>query len=167
MLSGGPMMGQPLPSTKVPIVKGSSGILALTPAEIASKPTMPCIRCGSCVTACPCGLMPLEMAARARMGDLQGAADYGLTDCVACGSCSYVCPSHIPLVQYFNFAKGALTEQQRAKHKQDETKRLAAQREERMERIKAAKREAMAKRKAEMAAKKAQKEKEATEKVAS
>lgn len=167
MLSGGPMMGQPLPSTKVPIVKGSSGVLALTEAEVASKPTMPCIRCGSCVTACPCGLLPLEMAARARMGDLQGAADYGLSDCVSCGSCSFVCPSHIPLVQYFNFAKGALTEQQRAKHKQDETKRLAAHREERMERIKAAKREANARRKAERAAKKAQQEKEAAEQVAS
>ena len=27
-------------------------------------------------------------------------------DCIACGSCSYVCPSSIPLVQYFNYAKG-------------------------------------------------------------
>ena len=161
LISGGPMMGQPLPSTKVPIVKGSSGILALTHKEVSGKPVMPCIRCGSCVTACPCGLLPLEMAARARIGDLQGAADFGLTDCVACGSCSYVCPAHIPLVQYFNYAKGALTEQQRAKHKQDETKRLAAARNERMERIAAAKREAMAKRKAEMAAKKAQEAAEA------
>ena len=158
LLSGGPMMGQPLHSTQVPIVKGSSGILALTQQEIAGKPAMPCIRCGSCVTACPCGLLPLEMAARARMGDLQGAADFGLTDCVSCGSCSYVCPAHIPLVQYFNYAKGALTEQQRAKYKQEETKRLAAARDERMARIAAAKKAAMAKRKAEMAAKKANKE---------
>jgi len=156
LLSGGPMMGQPLPGTQAPIVKGTSGILALTQMEVASKPAMPCIRCGSCVTVCPCGLLPLEMAARARIGDLQGAADFGLTDCVSCGSCSYVCPAHIPLVQYFNYAKGALTEQQRAKHKQEETKRLAAARNERMERQAAAKREAMAKRKAEMAAQKSQ-----------
>jgi len=155
LLSGGPMMGQPLPEQRVPIVKGTSGILALTTAEVASKPTMPCIRCASCVDVCPCGLLPLEMANRARNADLQGAADFGLMDCVSCGSCSYVCPAHIPLVQYFNYAKGALMEQQRAKHKQEETKRLAAARAERMERIAAAKREAMAKRKAEMAAKKA------------
>ena len=155
LLSGGPMMGQPLPSMDVPIVKGTSGVLALTGKETTFKEAMPCIRCGSCVHACPCGLLPLEMAARARTGDLQGAADFGLTDCVSCGSCSYVCPAHIPLVQYFNYAKGALTEQQRAKHKQDETKRLAAARSGRMEKIAQAKKDMMAKRKAELAAKKA------------
>ena len=155
LISGGPMMGQPLPSTKVPIVKGSGGILALTAAETASKPAMPCIRCGSCVTACPCGLLPLEMANRARANDFDGAVKFGLMDCIACGSCSYVCPSHIPLVQYFNFAKGALTEKQRAQHKQEETRRLAEARTIRMEAIAKAKKEAMAKRKQEMAAKKA------------
>jgi electron transport complex protein RnfC len=161
LISGGPMMGQPLPSMEVPVVKGTSGILALTQKEAAIKEAMPCIRCGSCVTACPCGLLPLEMASRARAGDLDGAASYGLTDCVSCGSCSYVCPAHIPLVQYFNYAKGALTEQQRAKHKQDETKRLAEARNERMEKIKQAKKEMMAKRKAEAAAKKAKQKAEA------
>jgi electron transport complex protein RnfC len=161
LLSGGPMMGQPLPSLDVPVVKGTSGILALTNKEAATKETMPCIRCGSCVTACPCGLVPLEMASYARIGDLQGAADIGLADCVSCGSCSYVCPSHIPLVHYFNYAKGALTELQRAKHKQDETKRLAEARNIRMEKIAQAKKEMMAKRKAEKAAKKARENEQA------
>ncbi len=155
IISGGPMMGQPLPGLQVPIVKGSGGILALTSAEAAQKQVMPCIRCGSCVTACPCGLLPLEMANRARNNDLDGSVKFGLMDCIACGSCAYVCPSHIPLVQYFNFAKGALTEKQRAQHKQEETKRLAEARNNRMEEIARAKREAMEKRKAEMAAKKA------------
>lgn len=164
LLSGGPMMGQPLPSLEVPIVKGSSGILVLTKKEAATREAMPCIRCGSCVTACPCGLVPLEMAAHARIGDLQGAADLGITDCVSCGSCSYVCPAHIPLVQYFNYAKGALTEQQRAKYKQEETKRLAEARTVRMEKIKQAKKEMMAKRKAEMAAKKAKQEEQENQK---
>jgi electron transport complex protein RnfC len=156
IIGGGPMMGQPLPGTSVPIVKGNGGILALTNAETAQKKTMPCIRCGSCVTACPCGLLPLEMANRARSNDLDGAVKFGLTDCIACGSCSYVCPSHIPLVQYFNYAKGALTEQQRTQYKREETRRLTETRNIRMEAIAEAKRAAMAKRKAEMAAKKAQ-----------
>jgi electron transport complex protein RnfC len=149
------MMGQPLPETRVPIVKGSGGILALTNREIASREAMPCIRCGSCVRACPCGLLPLEMASRARVGDFEAAVNFGLMDCIACGSCSYVCPSHIPLVQYFSHAKGALTERQRKQHKQEETRRLAVARTERMEALKKAKREAMEKRKKEMAAKKA------------
>ena len=155
IIGGGPMMGQPLPETGVPIVNGSGGILALTAQEIARKQAMPCIRCGSCVNACPCGLLPLEMASRARIGDFDAAVDFGLMDCISCGSCSYVCPSHIPLVQYFSHAKGALTEQQRRQHKQEEIRRLVEARTERMEALKKAKREAMEKRKKEMAAKKA------------
>jgi len=154
LISGGPMMGQPLPSTRVPAVKGSNGLLALTAAEIQAAPEMPCIRCASCVRACPCGLVPLEMAANINAGGLDASVKLGLLDCIACGSCSYVCPSHIPLVQYFNYAKGELAARQRAQHKQGETKRLAEARNERMEAIKKAKREAMLKRKQEMEAKK-------------
>lgn len=160
MLSGGPMMGQPLPDTRVPIVKGSGGIVALTIAEMANKRPMPCIRCASCVSVCPCGLLPLEMAALARNSDLDGAVNAGLLDCISCGSCAYVCPAHIPLVQYFNYAKGAVTEQQRARHKQEETRRLAAARQERLERQKQARREVLARRKAEMAVDKKQAENE-------
>lgn len=154
LISGGPMMGQPLPSTRVPAVKGSNGLLALTKKEIHAAPEMPCIRCASCVQACPCGLVPLEMAANIRAGNLDNSVNLGLLDCIACGSCSYVCPSHIPLVQYFNYAKGELAQRQRMQHKQGETKRLSEARAERMEKIQQAKREAMKKRKAEMEAKK-------------
>ncbi|MEW7979992.1 MAG: electron transport complex subunit RsxC [Candidatus Sedimenticola endophacoides] len=154
LISGGPMMGQPLPSTRVPVVKGSNGLLALSAREVKSAPEMPCIRCASCVQACPCGLLPLEMASNIRSGSLDNSVKLGLLDCVACGSCSYVCPSHIPLVQYFNYAKGELASRQRSQHKQGETKRLIEARNERMEAIKKAKREAMLKRKKEMEAKK-------------
>lgn len=161
LLGGGPMMGQPLPDTCVPIVKGSGAVLALAASETIAREAMPCIRCGACVQVCPCGLVPLDMAAFTRKGDMEGANSIGLMDCVSCGSCSYVCPAHIPLVQYFNHAKGALREQQRNKQKQDETKRLAEARSARMEKIAQAKRDMMAKRKAEMEAKKKQQEAEA------
>ncbi|MEL0583984.1 MAG: electron transport complex subunit RsxC [Candidatus Thiodiazotropha sp. (ex. Lucinoma kazani)] len=154
LISGGPMMGQPLPNSRVPAVKGSNALLALTENEILESPEMPCIRCASCVQACPCGLVPLEMAQHINGGSLDNSVKLGLLDCIACGSCSYICPSHIPLVQYFNFAKGELAARQRAQHKQGETKRLAESRTERMEAIKKAKREAMMKRKREMAEKK-------------
>ena len=156
LISGGPMMGQPLPSTRVPVVKGSNGLLALTAAEVSEQQEMPCIRCGSCVRACPCGLVPLSMASTIRSGSLDASVNLGLLDCIGCGSCAYVCPSHIPLVQFFNYAKGELASRQRAQHKQGETKRLIEARTQRMEAIKAAKREAMAKRKRDMDAKKAQ-----------
>jgi len=162
LISGGPMMGQPLPSTRVPVVKGSNGLLALTDREIRKAPVMPCIRCGSCVQACPCGLVPLEMAANIRAGGLDASVNLGLLDCIACGSCSYVCPAHIPLVQFFNYAKGELAARQRMKHKQGETRRLADARNERMEAIKREKRRAMQKRKQELAAKKAREAEAAT-----
>jgi len=166
LVSGGPMMGQPLPATRVPTVKGGNGLLALTEEETSRQEAMPCIRCASCVRACPCGLLPLEMAAHARAGDLEGVVKLGLMDCIGCGSCSYVCPSHIPLVQFFNYAKGEMAARGRAKQKQAETKRLARQRTERMEAIKRAKREAMAKRKREAAANKTREQAAKTEEEA-
>jgi len=155
LLVGGPMMGQVLPHIQVPIVKGSSGILALSGNEVSDNVVSPCIRCGSCVSACPCGLLPLEMAKRANKGDFNGAVAYGLMDCIACGSCAFVCPSHIPLVQYFNFAKGSLLEKQQADKKTAETRRLSEMRNQRLEREKRAKEEEAARRKAEREAKKA------------
>ena len=152
LLMGGPMMGQILPHTNVPIVKGTSGILALTTKEVADDTVMPCIRCGSCVSACPCGLVPLEMAKRANKGDFDGAVSYGLMDCIACGSCAFVCPSHIPLVQYFNFAKGSLAEKQQADKKASETRRLSELRNARIEAEKMKKAEEAARRKADKAA---------------
>ena len=154
LLLGGPMMGQPIQNLRVPVVKGTNGILALTGAETRQDNVMPCIRCGSCVQVCPCGLTPFELNARIQAGDLDGAARVGLLDCVACGCCSFTCPSNIPLVQGFNFAKGRLAENESRKHQQEETKRLAAARTARQAAIAEAKRAAMAKRKAEMAARK-------------
>ena len=155
LLMGGPMMGQPLPGTQVPIVKGTNGILALTAAETLTVEPSPCIRCGRCVEACPMGLMPLEMSKRARRDDLDGALAFGLIDCISCGSCAYACPSRIPLVQYFDYARGALEIRQRAEQKAKETRRLLDQRQARLAREERAKAEAAARRQAEKLAAKA------------
>jgi electron transport complex protein RnfC len=156
LVLGGPMMGMQLPHARVPVVKSTSGILALTAAEVAERAPEPCIRCGSCVRACPVGLLPLEMSRRIASADLSGAVDFGLKDCIACGCCAYICPSSIPLVQYFNHAKGELAAQERAKLRAEATKKLVVARAERIERETREKAEAAAKRKAERdAAKKA------------
>jgi len=146
---GGPMMGMQIPHWRVPVVKGTSGILAFDTAEVAEQEPNPCIRCSSCVKACPMGLLPLEMSARIRNEAYSEAIDLGLKDCIACGCCAYVCPSKIPLVQYFVHAKGELAAQDRAKLRTDATKKLALQRQERLEREAREKAEANAKRKAE------------------
>jgi electron transport complex protein RnfC len=155
LVLGGPMMGQQFSNTIVPVVKGTSGVLALTSKEIGQSESSPCIRCSTCVRVCPVGLLPLEMAAHIRTSDLAGAVTLGLKDCISCGSCSYVCPAHIPLVHYFNYAKGDLAAQERAKLKQEATKKLAEARSERIARIERERAEAAAKRKAARAAKEA------------
>jgi electron transport complex protein RnfC len=149
LVMGGPMMGNPLLSADVPVIKGTSGILALTRAEVEQGRESPCIRCASCVTACPMNLLPLEMSALIRAGELDAAVGWGLKDCIACGSCSYVCPAHIPLAHYFDHAKGELAARERAKMKQEATRQLAEQRSQRMAREAQEKAEAAARRKAE------------------
>jgi electron transport complex protein RnfC len=152
LIMGGPMMGQVMPSTQVPVAKGSSGVLALTAQDLPENKARSCIRCGSCVQACPMGLLPLEMAARIRRDDFKGAQGYGVMDCISCGSCAFVCPSHIPLVQYFNHAKGQIALERTRDRKAAEIRALTEAKKLRLER------EAEAKR-ARAAAAKAAKEK--------
>ena len=155
LVMGGPMMGSALPHADVPVVKGTSGILAFDADEAAAHEPGPCIRCGSCLAACPMGLLPLEMAAQVRAGDLKRAAALGLADCMSCGCCAFVCPSRIPLVQFFSHAKGELSARERARLRNEASKRLAVARAERLEREAKEKAEAAARRKAERAAAKA------------
>lgn len=155
IILGGPMMGTPLHHARVPLVKGASGILAFDAREATVPKAGPCIRCGNCTRACPMGLLPLEMGAHIRAGDLDGAVKFSLSDCTSCGCCAYVCPSHIPLVQYFNHAKGELWAKERTKLRNEATKRLVEARGSRLEREAKEKAEAAARRKAERDAAKA------------
>lgn len=133
LVMGGPMMGQILPHDDVPLIKGASGILALSAQEVQRDEPAPCIRCARCVDACPMGLMPLEMANHARGDDFAGAQKYGLDDCILCGSCAFVCPSHIPLVQYFQYARGEIWQRENSARKNELTKTLMEQRQQRIE----------------------------------
>ena len=110
ILLGGPMMGAVQKSLDVPVLKGTSGILALSPNEVKDFDEYSCIRCGRCVEACPLFLNPSMMGLLAKKGLWDEMADYNVMDCFECASCSYVCPSGIPLVQSFRVAKGILRE---------------------------------------------------------
>jgi len=148
LLLGGPMTGMQVPSLRVPLIKGTGGILVLDADEVGLRTPGPCIRCSICVRACPVGLLPLEIARRIRAGDLDAAVKFGLKDCIACGCCAYDCPSHIPLVQYFHHAKGELAARDRNKLRSEVTKTLAQARAERLERETRDKAETAARRKA-------------------
>jgi len=111
LVLGGPMSGAPLASDDVPVTKGCNCILALRPQDTAARqPVMPCINCGECVRVCPASLLPQELYNYIRADRLDTADELNLFDCIECGCCAHVCPSHIPLVDYYRHAKGALRE---------------------------------------------------------
>jgi electron transport complex protein RnfC len=104
------MMGAPQQYLEVPILKGTSGILCLTDDQVKYRKEYPCIRCATCVDACPVFLNPSELGQLARVRRWDEMVKYHIWDCMECGSCSYVCPSNIPLVQRFRVAKAMLKE---------------------------------------------------------
>lgn len=105
ILFGGPMMGIPQSDLDVPVVKGTTGVVVLTAAESRSRAVYPCIKCGTCLDACPVFLNPQLLAALARAGRYEEMGENHLADCMLCGSCAYVCPSNLPLAQMFALAK--------------------------------------------------------------
>jgi electron transport complex protein RnfC len=57
-----------------------------------------------------------------RAKDFGKAQSYNLFDCIECGCCAYVCPSHIPLVDFFRFAKSEIWEREREKQSADQAR---------------------------------------------
>ncbi len=115
VICGGPMMGQAVYSLETPVMKGTSGIVLLAPAEITQYAGHPCIRCGRCVDACPMGLMAgtLSVAIENERFDLAEAGF--VLDCIECGCCAYVCPARRPLVQHLRRAKQEVMALRRAR----------------------------------------------------
>ncbi len=124
LIMGGPMMGFALEDDTAPIVKATNCALFISSEELnesnseySNQPTLPCIRCGKCMDVCPVNLLPQQLYWHIRAKDLEKAQQHNLRDCIDCGCCSYVCPSHIPLVDYYRFAKTELREQALATEK--------------------------------------------------
>lgn len=105
---GGPMMGSPVADLDTPLTKGITGVVVLVEDEVRPQESLPCIRCGRCLDACPVFLNPQLLGALARAGRYEEMVGAHLNDCMLCGSCSYVCPSNIPLAQLFRSARAAV-----------------------------------------------------------
>ena len=107
VIFGGPMMGMEIFDSRVPVIKGTSGILFLSPEEIERKN---CISCGYCVEACPMNLMPFEFADYYEKGKYEQMVTANIQNCIECGACEFVCPSRVPLIESIKTGKAILSE---------------------------------------------------------
>ena len=108
LIMGGPMMGIAVPDDAVPVLKTTSGVLALDRESAAELEDRDCIRCGRCIKACPMGLAPQRLYMHILGHRFDEAEKEHVTDCIECGCCAWVCPAKIRLVHHFKFAKSEI-----------------------------------------------------------
>mgnify|MGYP000771838377 FL=1 len=99
IISGGPMMGFSFFNIDVPVVKGSSSLLAFIKDDVSHEEPSACIRRGRCAAACPEHLLPMKLAALAGQNEPEEFKKLGGMECVECGCCSYVCPAKRQVTQ--------------------------------------------------------------------
>ncbi len=109
LVIGGPMTGKSVSTDRVPIVKATNCVLAMSQPPTTGN-ELPCIRCGECAEACPVQLMPQQLFWYACSDNEPKLREFGLTDCIECGCCDLVCPSNIPLTFDFRMAKARIRE---------------------------------------------------------
>jgi len=110
VIMGGPMMGIAQADLAAPVIKTTTGILAMSPEESRQGTEVPCIHCAWCVEVCPIGLMPYLLVDLVRFLDPSDAAAYNILDCFECGLCDFVCPANIPLVDVIRGGKHTIRE---------------------------------------------------------
>lgn len=106
LILGGMMMGQCAYDSYLPIIKTNNAVLAFKTLDKAKQTA--CIRCASCINACPLGLMPCEMETAYKKGDVDALKALKVNLCMNCGSCSYVCPAKRNLAETNQLAKRLL-----------------------------------------------------------
>lgn len=111
LVSGGPMMGKAVANTDLPVMKGTSGILAIDAGQAQKHAYKNCIRCTQCVNVCPMGLEPYFLMNLSEHRMVDELKSYATMDCVECGSCSYICPSERPLLDYIRLGKSRIRKQ--------------------------------------------------------
>lgn len=117
VINGGPMMGKAMMDLSAPTTKTTSSILVMTTEEASRKKTTNCLRCGKCVSACPMGLEPIQIALLAKQERWEDAEKECAMDCIECGSCLFTCPAGQPLLDIIRVAKSNIGAIRRARSK--------------------------------------------------
>ncbi|MGM0444341.1 MAG: electron transport complex subunit RsxC [Fibrobacterota bacterium] len=107
---GGPMMGIAQPDLSAPVIKATAGILALHTLPEPVK-SYTCINCGSCVQACPMGLVPSRFAKLVEADKFDELPEENIMDCIDCGCCTYSCPAKINIVHAIKLGKDRIKKQ--------------------------------------------------------
>ena len=110
LIMGGPMMGSAQYSLDAPVIKGTSGLICMTKEQLTMDRDVNCIRCGSCVSACPMNLVPSYIAQYVKNEQFDQVEKLHAGDCIECGCCSFTCPANIPLIQYMRIGKQKVNE---------------------------------------------------------
>ncbi len=108
LVVGGPMMGMAQYTTDIPVLKGTSGIMALTENEVSLQEINSCISCAKCVDVCPTNLVPSFLGRAGEKELVEQAEQYHALDCIECGCCTYVCPASRPLTQWIKMIKAEI-----------------------------------------------------------
>ncbi len=111
ILMGGPMQGIAQSTLDVPVLEGTTAILALPKEVAAPEKIEPCIRCGLCVEVCPVEISPVLITLAAERELFDVAEQWGASACIECGNCSYICPSKRPMLELIRYAHTHATDQ--------------------------------------------------------
>lgn len=113
IIAGGPLMGITISTLDLPVIKGTSGILALTKAQAVLPEESSCIRCGRCVEACPMNLVPSTLDSFVKRREYEAFEENNGMDCIECGCCTLVCPAKRHLTQSCREGKRTVTQNRR------------------------------------------------------
>jgi len=98
---GGALMGVNITNLDTPILKTTQGITLIRQEDPQRSA---CIHCGSCVEACPVGLLPYLCNRLIKISEREALAYESIDKCISCGACSYACPAGIELSAHISIA---------------------------------------------------------------
>ncbi len=116
IIAGGPMTGKAQFTLDTPINKACSAIIVLNEEDAVQGETVPCVKCGMCLTVCPIRLQPVLLSAYALKDMFEMTEEYNVEECIQCGACSFICPSKRPLTESIRHAQREI-KQKRKKSK--------------------------------------------------